>query len=47
MIMNNLKTKHYISPEMEMLEMEIEQAVLQNSPGTIEELGDILDEIIW
>lgn len=40
------KDQIYITPEMEIMSIEVEQAILANSL-TIEELGEILEEKEW
>ena len=41
------KDQIYIAPEMEIVNIEVEQAILQASPGSVEDLGDWLDEMGW
>lgn len=38
--------KNYTAPEMEVVNIEVEQAIMANS-STIEELGEMLEEMGW
>ena len=42
-----IKTQQYICPEIEIIKLDTEQDVLQNSSCTIEQSGDVLDETDW
>ena len=45
--MNMKQLPTYIAPEMEIVSIEVEQAILQASPGSIEELGEWLQDMEW
>jgi hypothetical protein len=44
--MNQITEKIYIAPEMEILNIEIEQSILLEGSG-IEQLGDKKDDLTW
>ena len=44
--MKEINVMNYIAPQMEVVNIEVEQPILSSS-GTIEELGQLLDEMGW